>query len=103
MDVSASGKGKIIKSIYQVGRVDQVWYNPGDNRFYLAARDLENGSFLGIINAATNMWLYNAATGGNAHAVAADPVNNHIYVPIAPNARCGRYSAEGCIAVYAAP
>lgn len=103
LDVSASGKGKVIKSIYQVGRVDQVWYNPGDNRFYLAARDLENGSFLGIINAATNMWLYNAATGGNAHAVAADPVNNHIYIPIAPNARCGRYSAQGCIAVYAAP
>lgn len=103
MDVSAAGNGKIIKSIYDVGRVDQVWYNPGDQRFYLAARDMENGSFLGIIDATNNMWLYNAPTGGNAHGVAVDPVNNHIYVPISPNPRCGRFSAEGCIAVYAAP
>ncbi len=103
MDVSASGNGKIIAAIYQVGRVDQVWYNDGDKRFYLAARDMENGSFLGIIDATNNMWLYNAPTGGNAHGVAADPVNNHIYVPIGVNARCGKFSAEGCITVYAAP
>ena len=103
MDVSASGNGKIIAAIYEVGRVDQVWYNPGDKRFYLAARDMENGSFLGIIDATNNMWLYNAPTGGNAHGVAVDPANNHIYIPIAQNARCGRFSAEGCITVYAAP
>jgi hypothetical protein len=102
MDVSAAGNGKIIKAIYEVGRVDQVWYNSGDNRFYLAARDMDQGSFLGIIDATNNMWLYNSPTGGNAHGVAADPVNNHIYVPIGANARCGRFSAEGCITVYAA-
>jgi DNA-binding beta-propeller fold protein YncE len=102
MDVSAAGKGKIIKAIYNTGRADQVYYNPGDKRFYLASRDMENGSYLGIIDATTNMWLYNSPTGGNAHGVAVDPVNNHIYVPIAPNARCGRFSAEGCITVYAA-
>jgi hypothetical protein len=49
------------------------------------------------------MWLYNAPTGGNAHGVAADPINNHIYVPLSPNPRCGRFSAEGCIGVFAAP
>jgi hypothetical protein len=103
MDVSPTGNGKIIKAIYEVGRVDQVWYNPGDQRFYLAARDMENGSFLGIIDAVTNMWLYNSPTGGNAHGVAVDPVNNHIYVPIGVNPRCGRFSAEGCISVYASP
>jgi hypothetical protein len=102
MDVSAAGKGKIIKVLTEVGRVDQVWYNPGDQRFYLGARDMENGSFLGIVDAVSNMWLYNAPTGGNAHGLAADQFNNHIYVPISPNARCGRYSAQGCIAVYAA-
>ncbi|TMA27100.1 MAG: hypothetical protein E6J78_11485 [Deltaproteobacteria bacterium] len=101
MDVSAAGKGKIIKAIYNVGRADQVIYNPGDNRFYLGARDMENGSFLGIIDASTNMWLYNSPTGGNAHGLAADAVNNHIYVPIAQNARCGQFSAEGCITIYA--
>jgi hypothetical protein len=102
IDVSAGGGGKIIKSIYNTGRADQVWYNPGDKRFYVGARDMENGSYLGIIDAVSNMWLYNAPTGGNAHGLAVDPFNNHIYIPIAPNARCGRFSAEGCITIYAA-
>jgi hypothetical protein len=102
MDVSAAGRGKIIKAIYNTGRADQVYYNPGDKRFYLASRDMENGSYLGIIDATTNMWLYNSPTGGNAHGVAVDPANNHIYIPIGANARCGRFSAEGCITVYAA-
>jgi hypothetical protein len=102
MDVSATGNGKIIKAIYNVGRADQVIYNDGDKRFYLGARDMENGSFLGIIDATTNMWLYNSPTGGNAHGLAADAKNNHIYIPISPNARCGRFSAEGCITIYAA-
>jgi DNA-binding beta-propeller fold protein YncE len=93
--------GVIIKSIYDVGRVDEVWYNDGDKRYYLAARDMPNGSVLGIIDANTNLWLQNVPTGGNAHGLAVDPLNNHIYIPISPNARCGRYSAEGCIAVYA--
>lgn len=95
--------GAILKVIYETGRADQVWYNPGDKRFYVAARDMENGSFLGIIDATNNMWLYNSPTGGNAHGVAADPANNHIYIPIGVNARCGRFSAEGCITVYTAP
>jgi DNA-binding beta-propeller fold protein YncE len=94
--------GAILKSIYNVGRVDEVWYNSGDKRFYLAARDMDNGSVLGVIDAVTNMWLYNSPTGGNAHGLAVDPINNHIYVPLGVNPRCGRYSAEGCIAVYAA-
>jgi hypothetical protein len=64
---------------------------------------MENGSFLGIIDATNNMWLYNSPTGGNAHGVAADPFNNHIYVPLSPNPRCGRFAAEGCISVYASP
>ena len=55
---------------------------------------MENGSFLGIIDASTNMWLYNSPTGGNAHGLAADAVNNHIYVPIAQNARCGQNAQE---------
>jgi hypothetical protein len=93
--------GVIIKSIYDVGRVDEVWYNDGDKRYYLAARDMPNGSVLGIIDAITNLWLQNVPTGGNAHGLAVDPVNNHIYIPIGANARCGRYSAEGCISVYA--
>jgi hypothetical protein len=102
IDVSATGGGKILKSIYNTGRADQVWYNPGDKLFYVGARDMENGSYLGIIDAVSNMWLYNAPTGGNAHGLAVDPFNNHIYIPIAPNARCGRFSAEGCITIYAA-
>jgi DNA-binding beta-propeller fold protein YncE len=101
MDVSTQGTGPIIKSIFDVGRVDEVWYNSGDQRFYLAARDMPNGSVLGVIDANTNLWLQNVPTGGNAHGLAVDPINNHIYIPIGANARCGRFSAEGCITIYA--
>jgi hypothetical protein len=95
-------RGNILKTIFDVGRVDEVWYNDGDKRFYLAARDMNNGSVLGVIDALTNTWMQNAPTGGNAHGVAADPFNNHIYVPLGVNARCGRFNAEGCVAVYVA-
>jgi hypothetical protein len=97
-----AGTGAILKIIYDVGRVDEPWYNPGDKRFYVAGRDMANGPVLGIIDAVTNMWLQNVPTAGNAHGLAVDPVNNHVYIPIAQNALCGRFSAEGCITVYAA-
>lgn len=92
--------GDLINVIYEVGRADQVTYNPGDHRFYISGRDMPNGSVLGIIDADTNQWLMNAPTGGNAHSVATDPNNNHIYVPLGVNPRCGKFSSEGCVAVY---
>ena len=82
--------GHIVATITQVGGSDEVWFNPGDNRYYLAARGMTSNGLksgtatpvLGVIDAETNMWLTNVPTVTNSHSVAADPVTNRIFVPI---------------------
>ena len=98
-----------------VGGNDEVWYNPGDNRYYLAARNQPGGSspgnanfspVLGIIDART-MTLdqvvptFNQAPG-SAHSVAVDPRNNHALVPLPVN-NIVHDCHTGCIAVYGSP
>jgi hypothetical protein len=87
--------------ITNVGGVDETWYNPGDNKYYLAARDMPTGAVLGVIDAGTNQWLANVATGSNSHSVAADPSNNHVFVPMQAGSWCTTQSANGCVGVYA--
>ena len=96
------GTGKVIKVITQVGGVDQAAFNSTDNRYYVAARDMPGGPVLGVIDALTNTWLQNVPTGANAHSVAADPMTNHIFVPLQPAATCRAFAVSGCIGVYAA-
>ena len=82
--------GYILATLTQIGGSDQVAYNPGDNRFYLAARlmtstGMKGGAttpVLGVIDAGTNEWVANLTTGAGAHSVAVDPGNNRVYVPI---------------------
>jgi hypothetical protein len=93
--------GKIIATIDKIGGVDEIWYNPGDNRYYLAARDMPTGPMLGIIDAKTNQWLQNVPTNANSHSVAVDSGNNHVFVPLQAGPRCTTQSANGCIGVYA--
>jgi hypothetical protein len=87
--------------IYNTGGVDEVWYNPGDNKYYLAARDLPTGGAMGVIDAGTNQWLVNVTTGSNAHSISVDPSNNHVFVPLQAGAGCTTQSANGCVGVYA--
>jgi len=94
--------GAILANIPYVGGADEVWYNPGDNRYYVAARDMPNGPVLGIIDAGSNLWLANIATNANSHSVAVDPTNNHVFVPSQSGGPCGTQSGNGCILVYAA-
>ena len=95
--------GQVITTLNFVGAVDQTWYNPGDNNYYLAARDMPSGPVLGVINAKSRLWLQNVPTNGNAHSVAADPKNNHIFVPLpsGSTANCQSAAADGCVGVYA--
>jgi hypothetical protein len=94
--------GAVLATINNVGFVDQTWYNPGDNKYYLAARDMPSGPVLGIIDAASKLWLQNVPTNGNAHSVAADPKNNHIFVPLpSGGSNCETLNADGCVGVYA--
>jgi hypothetical protein len=95
--------GAVLTTINNIGFVDETWYNPGDNNYYLGARDMPTGPVLGVINAGTRLWLQNVPTNGNAHSVAADPINNHIFVPLpSGGTNCETVAADGCVGVYAA-
>ena len=92
---------QIVATITQTGGTDEVWYNPGDNRYYTAGRDMPNGPVLGVIDAGTRQWLVNVTTNSNSHSVAADSFNNHIFVPSQAGNICSTQSSNGCILVYA--
>jgi hypothetical protein len=93
--------GKILAEITNVGGVDEVWYNPGDNRYYLAARDMPTGAVMGVIDAKTNQWLQNVTTNSNSHSISVDSTNNHAFVPLQAGGICTTQSANGCVGVYA--
>jgi len=93
--------GAQLAEITNVGGVDEIWYNPGDNKYYLAARDMPTGPVLGVIDAKTNTWLVNVTTNSNSHSVAVDPSNNHVFVPLQPGGICGTSNTQGCVGVYA--
>lgn len=93
--------GAIITTINNVGGVDQGWFNPGDGRYYEAARDMPTGPVLGVIDARSRQWLQNVPTNGNAHSVAADAVFNKIYVPLPAGGNCQSQAIDGCVGVYA--
>ena len=87
--------GNVLADFTQTGGSDEVWYNPGENRYYLAENAAQS---LGVIDAGTLTFIENVETGLGAHSVAADAINNHIFVPIAtPDPAC----PNGCIAVFA--
>jgi hypothetical protein len=88
-------------AIYNVGGVDETWYNPGDNKYYLAARDMPTGAVMGVIDAGSNQWLVNVTTGSNAHSISVDPSDNHAFVPLQAGTICRTQSANGCVGVYA--
>src|SRR5262249_7781220 len=81
--------GAIVKTITQVGGSDEVWYNPGDNRYYLAANGMTTTGLvggallpvLGIIDAGSNTFIANVETAVGAHSVAVDPVTNAVFMP----------------------
>jgi hypothetical protein len=93
--------GKILATITTVGGVDEIWFNAGDQRYYLAARDMPGGPVLGVIDAKSNTWLQNVTTNSNSHSIAVDPSNNHVFVPMQSGGICTTQSANGCIAVFA--
>jgi hypothetical protein len=93
--------GSIIATINNVGGVDEVWYNSGDNRYYVAARDMPNGPVMGVIDAGTNTWLQNVTTNSNSHSIAVDSSTNHAFVPLQAGGICTTQSSNGCVGVFA--
>lgn len=93
--------GAFLATITTVGGVDETWYNPGDNRYYLAARDMPTGPVLGVIDAHRRIWLQNVTTNSNSHSIAVDSTNNHVFVPMQAGTICTTQSANGCVGVFA--
>jgi hypothetical protein len=85
-------------------RSDELWYNFGDNQYFLAGDDL------GVVDAASATADAGAKTA--THSVAAEPFSNHVYVPVnnatplttnfCHNANAGISNAAGCILIYGA-
>jgi hypothetical protein len=92
---------------------DEVFFNSGDNRYYLGASKNPTGAVLGVVSAKTKFFIESIPQSSNSHSVAADSKRNLIFVPqVAPVAVvgsggdvttvgagiCGGNS--GCVAVY---
>ncbi len=92
--------GAIIHEIEGVSGSDQVWYNPGDDRYYVAAQGSPGGAILAAIAARPPYSVTIARTQSWAHSVAVDPSTDRAYVPFAPQPG-SRACQFGCIAVFA--
>jgi hypothetical protein len=102
--------GRVVASFPQVGGSDEVWFDPGAQHYYLAARNNTDNTgkitpVLGTIDAFTFEVDASVPTSTSAHSVAADRKSRHVFVPIGltktpaadPTNPC---PANGCIAVY---
>ena len=109
--------GTVSSVITQVGGGDEVWYNPGDRRFYVTGADPAvtppaPAQSLGVIAAGTGQWLQNATIvrGKNPAAFAE---NNQIFAIVQITAAiaagtatdstaCAQFGSHrtGCIAVF---
>jgi hypothetical protein len=104
--------GAVLATIPNESGSDEVWFNPGDDHYFLARSSAVAATqLLGVIDANTltaDPSAFTALAGTpNAHSVAADPIFNQVYVPIpaAHSTVCssaGGSDAQGCIAVFTA-
>jgi hypothetical protein len=111
---------KVIATVANQDGADEVWFNDGNNSYFLARSGGAKPQQLGIIDAgdgeklgsdqSVTIGLPNTTANphGTAHSVAADPIFNQIYVPIPSTAGgtvcsgAGKSDAQGCIAVFTA-
>jgi hypothetical protein len=104
--------GSVDKTVAGVSGSDEVWYNRGDGNYYLAARNNPGGPVMGVINARSMTLTQlvptinvagkpNVFPAGTAHSLAANPHNNHIFVPLPAN-NIVPGCLTGCIAIYGA-
>jgi hypothetical protein len=82
--------GRVVARINQVSGSDEVWFDPGTRRYYLAAETMtSNGRatgyptpVLGVISAGDNRWIQSFPTAPAAHSIAVDPANGRVFAPI---------------------
>jgi len=100
------GSSRIVR-IGEVGGADEVAYDAGLHRYYVAAAHNHGGPVLGVIDADDDRWLQNVQTAAEAHSVAVDTASGHILVALAPNTLAfdndparGLDCRRGCVGVY---
>ena len=110
-----------------VGGGDEVWFNSGDNNYYVTGGNDPIAPVIGVIasgatstpntltqvvptlyaqqavgTAGTSSFVHSA---GTVHSIAASAANNHVYVPLPANTAYqlnGVGCAQGCVAVFSA-
>jgi len=104
--------GSLVRNLPGLNGSDEVWYNPGDNHYFLAGSNHilpgpppTANPILGVVDKSpdpNDNEDANVTTAAGSHSVAADPVKNQVYVPgnNAATALCG--GSTGCIAVFTA-
>jgi hypothetical protein len=107
--------GHVIKTLKNQSGSDMVWFNPGDNHYFLARSSAVGpNQLLGVVDAdglSQDQSVVTSPTGTpNSHSVAADPIYNQVYVPIGGRASgntvcssAGGNDVQGCIAVFTTP
>lgn len=79
-----NAKTKHFANIGGVTGSDEVWFNPGDGRYYTGSSANPaslGGPALGVINGETNLLVETVPQGSGSHSVAADSKRNSIFVP----------------------
>ncbi len=96
--------GDLVHNLPGLNGSDEVWYNPGDNHYFLAESNHTGGAILGVVDQKGDNDIEdaNVKTAAGSHSVAADPVKNQVYVPgnFKATTLCG--GSTGCIAVFTA-
>jgi hypothetical protein len=98
-----------------IGGSDEVWYDPGTQHYFLAARSNTDATgkpapILGSIDAVSHQLDSSVPSSTTSHSVAADENSHLVFLPVGfvpptsttpdPNNRC---PTTGCIAVYFSP
>jgi hypothetical protein len=100
--------GDLVRSLDGLNGNDEVWYNPGNNHYFLAGSNHLTGNpptaapILGVVDQRPDTIGEDAspATAAGSHSVAVDPVFNQIYVPGNKAATSICSSTNGCIAIF---
>src|SRR5262245_43625084 len=108
-----ANRGSIIGTLPDESGSDEVWFNPGDNHYFLGNGNHKspsgnNDPTLGVVDATGKKPDFSPKSAVGSHSVAVDPVKNQVYVPInngtgAASGICGANggsNANGCIAVF---
>jgi len=84
---------------------DEVWYNPGDNHYFLVPTNAAGtAGSLAPVDATDGAEDAMVTAGASSRVVAADMINNQVYVvlPGPDNSGVCPNTANGCIGVYTA-